>query len=128
MPTVSNPFSSIPQWNVRPKGYVESIFEFAEAYLQDDGAFLLFHCDNSNLRKEVADKAYQYDMKVFEDWWGINDLLLASPKDPSRTVLVFLTLNFCLLSLNVIIIFMFCSTNTFRLLAVCSFLDSTVCP
>ena len=105
---------------------MESIFEFAEAYLQDDGALLLFHCDDSSFRKEVADKAYQYDMKVFEDWWGINNLLLASPKDPSRTVPVCLTLNFCLLSLNVIIIFMFCSTNSLCLLAICLFLDSAV--
>lgn len=113
--------------NVRLEGYVESIFEFAEAYFLDDGALFLFHCNNSSLCKEVTDKAYQYNMKVFEDWWGINNLLLASPKDPSHIVLVFLTPNFYLLSLNVIIIFMFCITNSVRLIVVCLFLDSAVC-
>ena len=46
MPGISAPFTSVPPWNMRPEGYVESIFEFGDAYLHDDAAILLFHCDN----------------------------------------------------------------------------------
>jgi hypothetical protein len=77
---------SIPTWNARPERYVESVFEFGDAYLHDDGAILLFHCDDRALLSEVEEAAEQYSFKLCKDWWGINDIPLASPKTPSTTV------------------------------------------
>lgn len=86
VPTVSNPSIAVPPWNSREPGYVESIFEFARMYLQNDGALLLFHCDDRDLFTEVFDLADSYDFVMAKDWWGINDLNLASPRDPKSTV------------------------------------------
>ena len=86
VPTVSIPSSTVPSWNSRESGYVESIFEFASYYLQNDGALLLFHCDDRDLCTEVFDLADSYDFVMTKDWWGINDLSLASPRDPTSTV------------------------------------------
>ena len=46
VPGISASFTSVPPWNMRSEGYVESIFEFGDAYLHDDAAILLFHCDD----------------------------------------------------------------------------------
>ena len=86
VPTVSNPSSTVPSWNSRESGYVESIFEFARMYLQNNGALLLFHCDDRDLFTEVFDLADSYDFVMAKDWWGINELSLASPRDPKSTV------------------------------------------
>ena len=86
VPGISAPFTSVPPWNMRPEGYVESIFEFGDAYLHDDAAILLFHCDDRALYSEVEEAAKQYNFRLCKDWWGINDIALASPKFPSSTV------------------------------------------
>ena len=86
VPGISAPFTSVPPWNMRPKGYVESIFEFGDVYLHDDAAILLFHCDDQALYSEVEEAADQYNFRLCKDWWGINDIALASPKFPSSTV------------------------------------------
>ncbi len=78
--------TSIPDWNMRKENYVETLFEMADMYLHDDGALLLIHCDDRSLLKEVDELANQYDMKLAKDWWGINELHLASARDPSLTV------------------------------------------
>ena len=57
MPGISAPFTSVPPWNMRREGYVESIFEFGDAYLHDDAAILLFHCDDRALYSEVEEAA-----------------------------------------------------------------------
>ena len=89
VPSVMDPTNpnAIPPWNVREPGYVESIFEFARMYLQQDGVVLLFHCDDPELVTEVFDMALSYDFLLCKDWWGINELPLQSPKHGSRKVL-----------------------------------------
>ena len=57
VPGILAPFTSVPPWNMRPEGYVESIFEFGDAYLHDDAAILLFHCDDRALYSEVEEAA-----------------------------------------------------------------------
>jgi hypothetical protein len=78
--------TSVPEWNKRAKSYTEDVFEMADAYLHDDGALVLIHCDDRALMREIEDKAHQYDMKLLKDWWGINEMHLALPRDPSMTV------------------------------------------
>jgi len=57
-----------------------------DMYLYDDGVLLLIHCNDHSLLKEVDELADQYDMKLAKDWWGINELHLASAHDPSLAV------------------------------------------
>ena len=87
VPTISTPSSSIPPWNARHTGYVETIFEFASDFLQNDGALLLFLCDDRHLISDIFEQAHTYDFVLHKDWWGINDLGLASPKDSNSTVI-----------------------------------------
>ncbi len=77
----------IPEWNKRGKKYVETIFEFADGYLHDDGALVLLHCDDRKLHLKVDNLAEQYDMVLAKDWWGFNAVPLASPRNPAQTVI-----------------------------------------
>ena len=86
VPNVSSPSTAIPDWNALPSGFVESIFIFAETFLHDDAALLLFHCDDPNIHNEVVEWAQEYGFKVHRDWWGVNELRLASPRNPVTTV------------------------------------------
>ena len=58
MPGISAPSTSVPGWNMRLEGYVESIFEFGDAYLHDDAAILLFHCDDQALYSKVEEALF----------------------------------------------------------------------
>ena len=86
VPSVSNPPSVVPPWNSRDPEYVVSIFEFASHYLQNDGALLLIHNNDRKLTTDIFDQAETYDFVMHKDWWGINDLELASPTDPDSKV------------------------------------------
>ena len=86
VPSVSNPPSVVPPWNSRDPEYVVSIFEFASHYLQNDGALLLIHNNDRKLTADIFDQAETYDFVMHKDWWGINDLELASPTDPDSKV------------------------------------------
>lgn len=88
MPGISVPSTVIPPWNVRPEKYVDTIFEFAEIYLHDDGALLLFHANDRDVLIDVEECAETYNFHLECDWWGMNDLPLASPRNPSTTVIV----------------------------------------
>ena len=43
---VSNPTSSVPEWNKLPERFVEMFFEFASGLVHDNGMLLLFHPDD----------------------------------------------------------------------------------
>ena len=43
VPRILNLPSSIPTWNIESKVWLETVFDFAEYHLQDDGAIILFH-------------------------------------------------------------------------------------
>jgi len=86
LPVPSISTLTIPEWNMRKENYVETLFEMADMSLHDDGALLLIHCDDRKLLKEVDELAHKYDMKLAKDWWEINEVHLASARDPSLTV------------------------------------------
>ena len=88
VPGISIPSTIIPPWNVRPEKYVDTIFEFAEIYLHDDAALLLFHANDRDVLIDVEECAETYNFHLECDWWGMNDLPLASPRNPSTTVIV----------------------------------------
>lgn len=87
IPGISLTNDVIPPWNVRPEKYVDTIFEFADNYLHDHAALLLFHANDRELQLEIEDCAVTYDFKLLFDWWALNELPLASPRDPTTTVI-----------------------------------------
>jgi hypothetical protein len=91
--------TTVPNWNKRVDNYVEYVFEMADTFLHDDGALVVIHCDDRDLMKEIDEAADQYDMKQLMDWWGINELCLALPRDPTLKVStkpIFLQSNYCM--------------------------------
>ena len=88
-PWISVPNSAIPPWNVRPEKYIDTIFEFADNYIHDNAALLLFHANDRDLQLEIEDCAMTYDFKLLIDWWALNELPLALPRDPSATVILY---------------------------------------
>ncbi len=78
--------TTVPDWNSRVTNYIEYVFQMADNILHDDGALVLIHCDDRALMMEIDGRADQYDMKLLKDWWGINELCLALPRDPTLTV------------------------------------------
>jgi hypothetical protein len=49
VPTISNPSTSISLWNVLSKNFLESLFDFANEHLQDNGAMILIHGERFHL-------------------------------------------------------------------------------
>lgn len=86
VPGISVLNTDIPPWNVRPEKYLETVFEFADLYLHDDAALLLFHPNDRDILLEIEDLAVTYNFKLEHDWWAMNDLPLALPRNPSSTV------------------------------------------
>lgn len=89
VPGISTGNSTIPQWNVRPEKFVDTVFEFADNFIHDNAALLLFHANDRELQLEIEDCATTYDFKVLMDWWALNELPLALPRDPTSTVTIY---------------------------------------
>ena len=54
--------------------------------VHDNGALLLFHKDDLQLRADIRGTADAYKWKILKDWTGINLLPLTSARDASKTV------------------------------------------
>jgi hypothetical protein len=44
------------------------MISFAAAYLHDNGAFLLFYLDGSNVRKDISSYLRNYNFKIKDEW------------------------------------------------------------
>ena len=86
VPGVSDPPRSIPAWNEGASDWLQSIFDFAENHLHDDGAMILFHPFRATTKSEILGYCDVYGMKVRKEWWAMNRLHLTSPLDQSVTV------------------------------------------
>ena len=86
VPGVSSPPTAIPDSNVYIESHLEAVFEFAHYYLHGNAPLVLFMLESPAMRAEIQTYARRYDFKTLKDWWSINSLLLASPKDPSTMV------------------------------------------
>ena len=86
VPGVNLPNQTIPPWNVRPKKFLDTVFEFADSYLHNHAALLLLHANDGDLHLEIEECAVTYDFKLCTDWWALNDIPLASPRNPSLKV------------------------------------------
>jgi hypothetical protein len=64
------------------------MISFAVAYLHDDGAFLLFYPDGSNVRRDISGYFKNYNFKIKDEWTIINCLHLPNLVNPNKTVSV----------------------------------------
>jgi hypothetical protein len=70
------------------------MISFATTYLHDNGAFLLFYPDGSNVRKDVFGYFKNYNFKIKDEWTIINCLHLAYLVNPNKNVSVIHSLIF----------------------------------
>ena len=90
VPTVSDPPSSIPSWNVLDDGFLGELFDFADEIIHDDGALLLFHPqDDGDFRELIESHFPSFGFAVFKEWLGVNRLRLRSAKHPNKTTNLF---------------------------------------
>jgi hypothetical protein len=64
------------------------MISFAAAYLHDNGAFLLFYPDGSNVRRDIFGFFKNYNFKIKDEWTIINCLHLANLVNPNKNVSV----------------------------------------
>jgi hypothetical protein len=89
VPGISASPSDIPQWNKRSSTYFEVLFAFATAHLHDDGVIVFAHAADPEVSREIHNWAHTEDFYVAEDWFGMNDLDLQSPTNPTDLVIQF---------------------------------------
>ena len=89
VPNISTSSSDIPQWNKRSSSYFEVLFAFANANLHDDGVLVFTHATDPEVSRSIHNWAHTEEFYVAEDWFGMNDLDLQSPINPSELVMLF---------------------------------------
>ena len=77
MPGVSN--FAIPSWNIRSDNYFEALFSFAQRNLHDDAVILIIHFAEPQVLRDLQEWAFEFGYNQVRNWWGLNNLLLASP-------------------------------------------------
>ena len=103
VPGISASSADVPQWNIRSATYFEVLFAFANANLHDDGVLVFTHAADPEVSRSIHNWAHTEDFYVAEDWFGMSDLDLQSPSNPSELVLLLGLHPFSL------IVFLFCS-------------------
>ena len=86
VPRVSVPPSQVPHWNELDPAFLQTMMSFANAYIHDDGAFLLFFHGGSTMRKEISGYFKNYNFKFKDEWTLINDMHLANPTNQEKHV------------------------------------------
>ena len=95
---ISSSSSDVPQWNKRASTYFEVFFAFANANLHDDDVFVFLHAADPDVSRSIHNWAHTEDFYFAEDWFGMNDLDLQSPTNPSDLVSIFLPHHFVFFS------------------------------
>jgi hypothetical protein len=85
---VSDPPTQIPHWNRKIPNFLAYMISFATAYLHEDGAFLLFYPDGSNIRRDIFGFFKNYNFKIKDEWTIINCLHLTNLVNPNKNVSV----------------------------------------
>ena len=86
VPMVSDPASSIPEWNKLPERFLETIFEFASGLVHDNGVLLLLHLDDLQMKADIRGCLKAYHFSLFKEFMGINRLQLTSARNASKIV------------------------------------------
>ena len=77
MPGVSD--FAILSWNIQSDNYFEALFSFAQSNLHDDAVILIIHSAEPQVLTDLREWAFEFGYDQVRDWWGLNNLLLASP-------------------------------------------------
>ena len=86
VPFVSFPRTAVPGWNADDESFMAMVFAIGSSLVNDNGALLLFHKDDLQLRADLRGFANAYSWKILKEWTGINRLPLTSARDASKTV------------------------------------------
>jgi len=86
VPTVSEPPSSIPPWNMDSKEWLQPIFDFADQHLHDDGAIIIIHPHRVSTKSNILGYCKSYRFELRKEWWGHNRMHLTSPVNAALTV------------------------------------------
>ena len=86
VPMVSDPASSVPEWNKLLERFVETVFEFASGLVHDNDVLLLFHPDNLQMKANIRGFLKAYHFSLFKEFMGVNRLQLTSARNVSKTV------------------------------------------
>ena len=89
MPNISSSSLDVPQWNKRSSTYLEVLFAFAIANLHDDGVLVFAHAADPEVSRSIYNWTHTKNFYIAEDWFGMNDLDLQSPTNPSKLVIAF---------------------------------------
>ena len=90
MPPISAAPSDVPQWNKRTETYFEVLFALASANLHDNGVHVFAHSVDPEVSKSIHNWAHTEDFYGAEDWFGMVDLDLQSPTNPTELVICYL--------------------------------------
>ena len=71
--------STIPSWNIRLDTCFEALFSFAQSNLRDDAVILIIHSAEPQVLRDLQEWAFKFGYDQVRDWWGLNNILLASP-------------------------------------------------
>ena len=86
VPGISSSLLDVPEWNKRSSTYFEVLFAFANANLHDNGVLIFSHAADLDVSRSIHNWAHTEDFYIAEDWFGMNDLDLQSPTNPSNLV------------------------------------------
>jgi hypothetical protein len=62
--TVSEPADVVPPWNQSADSLLEAVFVFAEDYLQDDGAMIVFHPFQVDAKSTILGYCVEYGFET----------------------------------------------------------------
>jgi hypothetical protein len=65
IPNLSCPATSVPSWNTLRQGFLDHMFDFASANVQDCGAILLFFPDDLELKENLRGYMQTYGFALF---------------------------------------------------------------
>ena len=86
IPMVSDPSSSVSEWNKLPKRFVEIVFEFASGLVHNNGVLLFFHLDDLQMKANIRGYLKAYHFSLFKEFMGVNRLQLTSARNASKTM------------------------------------------
>lgn len=79
------PPNNIP-WKLHKSKNIEALFEFAFAYLIDDGPLLLFVHGNKDVRNDMRIFVASYEVVLQKEWRNYNKLPLCFSLNASLTI------------------------------------------
>jgi hypothetical protein len=89
VPSISTSSSEVSQWNKRSSTYFEVLFPFASANLHDDDILVFAHAADPEVSRSIHNWVHTEDFYIAKDWFGMNDLDLRLPNNPSELVIFF---------------------------------------